>query len=282
MVNNKKCLITDFDNTLFDWFDNWYSAFSGAFSYICLNFPGIDEKEVLNDIKAIHKIHNTTEYLNVFEDLAKLDRYSEFKNFSEICHDASNIRAEIKSQNLKLFSGVIETFKVLKNSSYKIVLFTESEAYSTSERVKLLGLDGIVDYIYSPPPQNSRSISLEHTQLVSFEKQEQYKPYVKNLNKILIDLNLNPDNCFYLGDSLIKDIQMAKDAGITDIYAQYGEGYKTRPEYQLLKDVTFWDSSIVRQEEQSSLTNIKPTFILEKSINEILSILQIKEETYHA
>lgn len=34
MLTDEKCLITDFDNTLFDWFDNWYEAFNGALSYI--------------------------------------------------------------------------------------------------------------------------------------------------------------------------------------------------------------------------------------------------------
>lgn len=126
-------------------------------------------------------------------------------------------------------------FEKIKQNSYKIVLFTESEAYSTSLRVKDLGLDGIIDFIYAPPAKNFGNTNLTYTKLISFSKQEHYKPYKKNLDKILNDLHLIPENCYYVGDSLIKDIKMAQDANIVDIYAKYGENYKKRQEYELLK-----------------------------------------------
>lgn len=274
MINDEKCLITDFDNTLFDWFDNWYQAFNGALEYIYSKVPTLNKEVLLNDIKNIHLKHHTTEYLNVFYEIGKSSKYKNIPNFYEICSDATVLREKLKVQNLHLFSNVLDTFKILKEHSYKLIIFTESEAFSTATRVKELNLDGIIDYIYAPPAKNFGDINLQTTQLISFEKQAHYKPEKKNLEKIVNDLHLKRENCYYLGDSLIKDIKMAQNAKIIDIYAKYGENYKKRPEYELLKKVTFWTEALVKEEEKIDIENIKPTYILENSISEILDILK--------
>lgn len=274
MINDEKCLITDFDNTLFDWFDNWYQAFNGALEYIYSKVPTLNKEVLLNDIKNIHLKHHTTEYLNVFYEIGKSSKYKNIPNFYEICSDATVLREKLKVQNLHLFSNVLDTFKILKEHSYKLIIFTESEAFSTATRVKELNLDGIIDYIYAPPAKNFGDINLQTTQLISFEKQAHYKPEKKNLEKIVNDLHLKRENCYYLGDSLIKDIKMAQNAKIIDIYAKYGENYKNRPEYELLKKVTFWTEALVKEEEKIDIENIKPTYILENSISEILDILK--------
>lgn len=273
MINDEKCLITDFDNTLFDWFDNWYQAFNGALEYIYSQVPTLNKEVLLNDIKNIHLKHHTTEYLNVFYEIGKFPKYKNIPNFYEICSDATVLREELKVQNLHLFSNVLDTFKILKEHSYKLIIFTESEAFSTAKRVKELNLDEIIDYIYAPPAKNFGDINLQTTQLISFDKQAHYKPEKKNLEKIINDLHLKRENCYYLGDSLIKDIKMAQNAKIIDFYAKYGENYKNRPEYELLKKVTFWTEALVKEEEKIDVENIKPTYILENSISEILDIL---------
>ena len=278
MLADEKCLITDFDNTLFDWFDNWYEAFNGALCYIFEQCPNLDKKEFLLDIKNIHVEHNTTEYLNVFYEISELQKYKTILNFHEVCSYATVLREELKAKHLHLFCNVLETFKYLKQNYYKIVLFTESEAYSTSLRIKALKLDGIVDYIYAPPAKNFGNTDLVYTKLISFDKQSHYKPNKKNLEKILNDLHLKHENCYYIGDSLIKDIKMAQNANIKDIYAKYGENYKKRPEYELLKNVTFWKDSLVKAEEKSNERDIKPTFILKNSFKEILKVLNINED----
>ncbi len=80
MINDEKCLITDFDNTLFDWFDNWYQAFNGALEYIYSQVPTLNKEVLLNDIKSIHLKHHTTEYLNVFYEIGKSSKYKDISN----------------------------------------------------------------------------------------------------------------------------------------------------------------------------------------------------------
>lgn len=280
MQEDINTLITDFDNTLFDWFDNWYQAFSGALNYITDNITDIDRNRLIKDIKSIHKKYKTTEYLNVFNEIAKQPQYAKYNNICAICENATVLRTKLKQKQLHLFKDVIQTFKCLKKNNFKIVIFTESEAYNTLSRIISLKLDGLVDYVYAPPSKNSIVPQLIKTEFRQFDYSEHYKPNPDNLNKIISELYLNNENCCYLGDNLVKDIQMAKSAGVLDIYAKYGENYLKKEEYQLLKDVTFWSDSLVKKEEKSNVNDIKPTFTLETSIKELLDILNIKEEVY--
>lgn len=81
----------------------------------------------------------------------------------------------------------------------------------------------------------------------------------------------------YVGDSLMKDVAMAKDAGVLDIHAAYGEAQR-RPEYELLRRVSHWPDSTVAQ-EQLLIGNplIEPTISLREGFYEILPFLGLGE-----
>ena len=278
MKNNINTLITDFDNTLFDWFANWYQAFSCALNYITDNIKNINKEMLIDDIKSIHERCGTTEYLNVFNEIAINPKYATYDNIEVVCRNATSLREDLRHKQLCLFDDVFNTLQCLKNNNFKIIIFTESEAYSTLSRIISLKLDGIVDYVYAPPSRNSEIPIMQKTKFKQLDYSEHYKTNPNNLYKIISELKLNKDNCCYLGDNLIKDIEMAKSAGIIDIYAKYGENYLKKKEYQLLKDVTSWTDSMVKKEEKSNEQLIKPTYTLENSIKELLEILNINED----
>ena len=177
-------------------------------------------------------------------------------------------------------NGVIETFESLKENGVTIVIFTESEAYHTLSRIKTLKLDGIVDYVYAPPSKNHEIPSLSKTKFVQLQDSEHQKPNPKNLNKIIVELGIDKENCCYLGDNPMKDIQMAKIANVTDIYAKYGDIDRNTKEYQLLKAVTYWKDSLVKKEENINTDKISPSYTLNTSIRELLKIFNIKEELH--
>ncbi|WP_050668301.1 HAD hydrolase-like protein [Luteipulveratus halotolerans] len=75
------------------------------------------------------------------------------------------------------------------------------------------------------------------------------KPNVEILNTILDEQDCAPGDAVYLGDSLMKDIAMAQDAGVLDAHAQYGLA-QHRAEYDLLRRVTHWsDKDVARERE---------------------------------
>ena len=58
---NIKLIITDLDNTLYDWFVPWYKSFT-VFINDVLEKTTISEDELLAEIKKIHQKHGTSEY----------------------------------------------------------------------------------------------------------------------------------------------------------------------------------------------------------------------------
>lgn len=101
------------------------------------------------------------------------------------------------------------------------------------------------------------------------------KPNVEVLESILRDCGRTAEETVYVGDSLMKDIAMAKEAGILDVHAKYGEP-QMRPEYGLLQRVSHWKQQAVDR-EQALLTSdeIVPSEVLRESFAEILPIFDV-------
>ena len=94
------------------------------------------------------------------------------------------------------------------------------------------------------------------------------------------DLGLNKADCVYVGDNLMKDVAMALDCGVDDVWAKYGEALK-RPEYKLLQDVTHWTAETVeREQEIRARAHVCSTYTLEKKFSEILDLFDFRD--FHA
>jgi ribonucleotide monophosphatase NagD (HAD superfamily) len=78
----------------------------------------------------------------------------------------------------------------------------------------------------------------------------------------------------YVGDNILKDVYMAQQAGVTDVYALYGAS-QHKPEYDLLRKVTHWTPEMVERERaalrQGSIT---PTHVLDANFEQILSLFK--------
>jgi hypothetical protein len=96
------------------------------------------------------------------------------------------------------------------------------------------------------------------------------KPNPRVLTDIIQALGSRADRCAYVGDSLFKDVAMARDVGIFDIHAQYGESQR-RPEYGLLQRVSHWTEEDVQRERTiiGKGHNFTPSAVLKDSFAEI-------------
>jgi phosphoglycolate phosphatase-like HAD superfamily hydrolase len=77
----------------------------------------------------------------------------------------------------------------------------------------------------------------------------------------------------YVGDNLIKDVSMAKEAGVTAIHAAYGESHRDS-RYQLLVDVSHWPARDVARQQTTTVRDTKPDHILAHSFSEITKVLE--------
>jgi phosphoglycolate phosphatase len=177
----------------------------------------------------------------------------------EALNPAIHLARSNRIKHMKLFYGVYDTLAELRCRRVSVIAYTESKEWYTRNRLQRLGLDFFIERVYSPKDHLEVPISDASRTKLRFDNTkflhtpiDEYKPNPKLLLDIISELGANKEDCVYIGDSEIKDIDMASDAGITSIFAKYGVGhFEERPDdYNLLRAVTHWtDEEVTREKE---------------------------------
>ncbi|ELM3618276.1 HAD family hydrolase [Aeromonas sobria] len=274
MVNTKRVLITDLDNTLFDWFDVWYGAFNAMLNAV-VELSGVPKDILVPEIKSIHQKYGTSEYSYLLEEIPSLlHKYGDRDKIYSSLDGAIHAYRSERKKRLKLYPTVLETLQELKSKQVKIIGYTESKEYYSNYRVSVLGLDGLIDELYSPADHQipvsavkQTKYNLLHT-INRHTPENETKPNPEILLDIIRQAGITPDACVYIGDSEMKDIAMAQDAKVMDIFAKYGTGHFDNriDAYQLLRDVTHWTNEDVEREKKikESKRKVIPTYIAEQ------------------
>jgi beta-phosphoglucomutase-like phosphatase (HAD superfamily) len=107
----------------------------------------------------------------------------------------------------------------------------------------------------------------------------QRKPNPDVLLEICQREGIEQQDSAYVGDSLAKDVLMAKAAHVFAIWAKYGA--KPDPQlYEKLVRVTHWTAEDVRREAElkERALGVRPDFTLEHSFDEVLTAIGIARE----
>lgn len=282
-------LITDLDNTLFDWVDIWYRSFSAMLDSI-VEISGIAKEVLIQEIQSVHQKHGTSEYAFLIEELPSLiELHGADANLPEIYDDAIHAFRRGRKAAMQLFPKVLRTLQTIKERRSLIVGYTESLAFYTNMRVRALELDGVIDFLFSPrdhdfpknlTPQQVRMYPPAHYKLKATQHLHtpdgEHKPNPQLLLDIVEAVGARRSECVYVGDSLHKDIEMAQQAGIQDVFAAYGVAHN-RQSYDLLRAVTHWTEEQVELEKRLREVDVKPTRRLENGLHEILEQFQFLE-----
>ena len=280
-------VITDLDNTLYDWVDIWYRGFRPMLD-VLVSQSGISEDKLCAEIKAVYERHGTAEYAFLIEELPSLQEKHPGENLKEIYEDAIKAYCKGRKAATKLYPTVRDTLDTIRAAGALIVAYTESQVFYACSRMKRLELDNIIDFIYSPPdhnipgathPEDFRMYPPEHYQLshtgVRTTPKDKLKPSVEVLLAILKDFEVSPSSVAYIGDDLVKDVSMGQGAGVLDAWAKYGKASYESEEYKLLKRVTHWPQSAVDKQKKTDETHIRPTITLEKQFAKILEYVKL-------
>lgn len=276
-------LITDLDNTIWDWVAIWYHPFRAMLNVV-LTISGLDEDDLLMEIKQVFTHYGTTEYSHLLQELPSLQQRYPGEDLASIFSEAINAYRKTRREVIGLYPDVIRTLTEIRQRGVCVVAYTESRAFYTGYRIRKTGLDGVIDIIYSPKDHSfPKGVSREemrigdptdynlNTTVHRFTPAEVIKPNAAVLLSILDDLDIDPENAIYLGDSLYKDIVMAQSINVRDVHAAYGNKDLNSPEYDLLKRVTHWSDQQVQEEQEAEL-RIVANYTLENSISEILNL----------
>jgi len=216
-LSNVSVIITDLDNTLFDWVEIWYHSFSALVDRIEKD-SNIRREQLLDEIREVHQRHGTSEYAFLIEEIPSLQSMHPNADLLQIYQPAIDDFRKAREKHLKLYPGVAETLKKLKRHGVLIVGYTESMAFYSNYRIRKLGLDGLLDCLYSPPdhalPNNLtgeqiRKYPASHYDLKITEHHHtpvgEIKPNPDILATIIKAIGAKPNQCLYVGDSLMKE-----------------------------------------------------------------------------
>ncbi len=284
-MKNIRLLITDLDDTIWDWLSMWYNSFLPYFTDI-KEISGIEEDVLIESFKKLHQKYHSSEVSFAYNDLDGLKK-EEKKNIEQ--KKSKNGRSIIhnyyynKKHNLNLYPNVLSTLLKIKSKGTLIVGFTESNSFFTQYRIKTLDIDGLFDSIYTPadigiPKKVKRYYEEDYWDLkdtkIRILPKGTKKPNPEILLKIAKDYIVPLKEIVYIGDKLDRDIYMANSSNITSIYAVYGSNINNKA-YNLLKKVTHWTKLEVEREIIFKKNINKKTIKPDYSINDFKELLNL-------
>ena len=268
-----RALITDLDNTLYDWVTFFALSFDAMLTELT-RILGVDRQSLLSQFKEIHQRYGSTETPWAALELpsARL-RFPQASpsQLAEHLGPAFNAFSAARKRHLRLYEGVAETLGHLVSNGVVLIAHTEALPVNAFYRLTLLGVAERFSRLYtiegkmlehpfpgrprtSPPPDLIRSLP-----------PSERKPNPAVLLDICHREGLSIEECLYVGDSLVRDVAMAKQAGVSAVWARYGTRYDPAL-WDLLVAVTHWSSADVEREAKlrEVFRNVQPDFTIDR------------------
>jgi FMN phosphatase YigB (HAD superfamily) len=285
IVSARSAIIMDFDNTLYDWVGQWYAAFKPMFDEI-VAISGLSPELLKSEIRKIHQRHHTSEYSFLIESLEVI-RDGSIENTLAKYRPAIEKAQSGRRSALALYPGVSEALRAMKAAGKTLAVFTESQTFYTTMRFKKFELDGLIDFLFTSDDhatpsedylQSVRAHPADYYKITNTKHRSVGKGHLKPdpaiLFEIVSEIGSQASECLYVGDSLYKDVAMAKDANIFAVWAEYGES-RGQPGYDFLRDVSHWTAEDVEKDRVLKRQDVKADVILKNRFSELLDVIDV-------
>ncbi|PTL84250.1 HAD hydrolase-like protein [Vitiosangium sp. GDMCC 1.1324] len=281
-----RLLITDLDNTLYDWVSFFARAFE-AMAAELITLLGTDKQTLFEEFKLVHRKYDNSEYPFAIFELPSVRR-----RFGDL--PAQELKAKLdgplhafnsaRKREMRLYESVAATLEELKRQGITIIGHTEALAVNASFRLHKLGIDQYFRRLYAleaavvpmhPDPDRAAPL-LNRPDFIQLVPRNERKPNPRLLSHICAQEQVEIKDAWYVGDSLSRDILMAQEAGVTSVWAEYGTRYDHNLWNTLVK-ITHWtDEDVVRDAElRRQAKSVQPNFTIQ-SFSEILTLMNQK------
>lgn len=273
-------VVTDLDNTLYDWVTFFVSAFYRMVD-TASEILDVDREQLLDELRAVHRHHHDSEYpFALLETRVVRERFSDLSRLQLKQHFALAFKSfnDARDRTLRLYPTVLETLKHLRSLGTVVVGHTEASAPNAFFRLRKLDCLPLVSRLYAlehtgeDHPVIEKSLRFqEERERVHFLRGDQRKPNPAILLTICQEYGVSPSNVLYVGDSISRDIAMAKEAGTWSAFAEYGLRYE-KPLWSKLVRVTHWSEEDVRRNEEAKklYSTVKPDVVLDQTFAQML------------
>lgn len=262
-----KLLITDLDNTLYDWVGFYAHAFGAMVKQLSRSLQ-IPKERLLDEFKTIHQFYGNSEQPYAALELPSVQRRFPGMPRAEIAEqlvDALEVFDTAREKHLRLYDGVFDTLVRLTDDGVWIVGHTEASAANAYSRLHLLGISHFFRRLYTIADHKETYFRGERPprSFIREVSPADRKPNPRLIKDICNAEKVDLDEVWYVGDSLIRDVAMAKAAGVTAVWAKYGTEYDKQLWNDLVR-ITHWTSADVAREEQlrRDAKNILPDYVI--------------------
>jgi len=287
LKNMNSILITDLDNTLYNWVDYFAPSFRGMVHALSREM-NLNEETLISGFREVYKKHGTLEYSFSIQELPFINNYSneEVLKFVEL---GKKVFKRVRDKNLVPYEGVKETLEILHNNGVLIIAVTNAPRYQGEARLKQLKLDkyfhGIGGWEGNIIPDNIHTKKiLENVGQGYYDSKyikkrwsfikEEMKPNPCGYLTILSSILVSHKTTYVVGDSITKDLQPGNEIGAKCIWAKYGTKFKEK-NFKTLLEITHWG------EEKIDMTynqkKIDPDYVID-SFSELKDIIKMTQQ----
>jgi phosphoglycolate phosphatase len=235
-----RLVVTDMDGTLYSWIDYIVPAVESMVDAVgkATGFPRL---KVVQSLKAVYSKYESNEYPFALQESSLYAEFPEFGSFDKLVIEPARMAfAEARRKYLKPYKTVVDTLVTLRERKIPVVALTDAPRNPAEQRVKRMELDKHLTALYTMPgftfPASAEGEKLVAPDILQKEEKGAYraacpvvelpreyeKPKTDGLLRICKDYNVDPKHVLVVGDSLKKDIGMAREVGAIDCWAEYG------------------------------------------------------------
>jgi phosphoglycolate phosphatase len=216
-----RLLVTDLDNTLYDWVTFFSQAFYEMVG-VAARILDVPQEVLLDDLQEVHQRYGDSEHpFALLEARATRRKYPDLSRpeLAKVLDDAFHSFNRSRVRFLALYPGVAATLHQLHGQGVLIAGHTEAASVNAVFRLKKLGIEHYFTRLYArepaehDPSDSPRPAFLEDGMSVAYLPREERKPNPRVVVDICRGMGVPPSQTLYVGDSLIRDIGMAKEAG---------------------------------------------------------------------
>ncbi len=266
-----KLLVADLDNTLYD----WVTPFARSIRALVRELSPIvrvSEDVVYRELKTVHRRHHNSEHpFACFELPSVRKRFpgATPAELTEALAAALGAFDGARATWLRVYDGVPEALDALVREGVVIVAHTEAIGPVARSRLRNLGLlpwfSGIYAIDSALPPHPDPDHEPRADVAIHPIPREHRKPNPGVLRDICASECARPGQVVYVGDSLVRDIYMARRAGVTAVWARYGQGY-SEDDWSTVVRVSHWTAEDVRRERQfrAIAADVRPDYTIDR------------------
>jgi FMN phosphatase YigB (HAD superfamily) len=239
-VGQVKLVVTDMDGTLYSWVDYIVPAVEALVESVC-RATGYPRLKVVQALKEVYARYESNEYPFALQESSLYRDFPEFGSFDRLVIEPARAAfSAARRRYLQPFPHVRETLHALQERGVPVVALTDAPRNPAEARVRRLGLEPLLKGLYTLPafhfPKGPEGEVLVSPAIRAREARGEYrasvpvvelprdweKPDPRGLLRICADVGVAPDEVLVVGDSLRKDVAVARQVGALDAWAEYG------------------------------------------------------------